>query len=764
MRGSEQNGHYPETMGGKTSLASTCSTRCSCDDELEDFAELINSITPSALLEVATAVRGGNSLAISLGASPICGSFNLVYVIHFEDGVKWAARIPQHAIATHFLSAQAEAMSAELELLRLIQAKTSVPVPEVFYYNTTFDNPLGAPFSLISWLEGHAVDTLWSNSDGPTPIKERRLRILESVAAAMTQLNFLVHPEIGVPKVYPSGLAITGTERLRARDADKEIYDYSQRECSENEIQNEPFAFFDHGPFQSTAGYLRSMLYNRKLPWEETNRDDRKDNLFGVKRLMEIMIDAIDSIEKNKNLQDDKLKKAGRFVLRHPDLDSQNVLISEEGALLGLLDWDGIRTAPQKFGFAAFPIWIVRDWEPSTYHYWADGEDSISELRALRKAYRGFVQIHSEEAYAATFNCHLWQVIELACMNKIFLCSVTDKLGRACLEGHLFDVIFEWDGETCTSGPNRQLNDERLEENLDDEESCYSDNTDDMDQEAEDNFSEDHKDEPNVVVIPFPKISESTNLSPLELLLLNLLIVMFWINVWLGLLFATGTVTVGDWLSRILLMQSSEYGLHRNIPLSPWASVRKFWEVLILPYNTIVNSDGYKSRQQELQVLQNNKMEGNRQNSTEPKEQEVSYRREARNALRKLDCGQHEGANFLGSQFHLTHRVNGTDGRGYTRKSEEDDKHKVEDDQNDGNDCEDNENEHSDDYEDEDDNEAKSDESYKRDPNQAQPHWLWELYMALGQGTVSEENIEKLKARFVEKFSTEEVVEEWSLS
>jgi hypothetical protein len=52
------------------------------------------------------------------------------------------------------------------------------------------------------------------------------------------------------------------------------------------------------------------------------------------------------------------------FVIRHPDLDLQNILTDEEGNVTGIIDWDGAFTAPRCIGFSALPHFLMHDWLP----------------------------------------------------------------------------------------------------------------------------------------------------------------------------------------------------------------------------------------------------------------------------------------------------------------------------------------------------------------------------------------------------------------
>jgi hypothetical protein len=65
----------------------------------------------------------------------------------------------------------------------------------------------------------------------------------------------------------------------------------------------------------------------------------------------------------------DKSQKTGdkreTFVLRHDDLDFQNILCDEKGNVTAIIDWDKVRVAPRCLGFAALPIFLTKDWSPN---------------------------------------------------------------------------------------------------------------------------------------------------------------------------------------------------------------------------------------------------------------------------------------------------------------------------------------------------------------------------------------------------------------
>jgi len=93
----------------------------------------------------------------------------------------------------------------------------------------------------------------------------------------------------------------------------------------------------------------------------------------------------------------ENLDDPGSFVLSHPDFDIQNFIVSPEGKLLGVIDWDGASTSPRSLGNRAYPGWLTRDWDPMMYGYeeTPDGKpvpglrgDSPHEPARYRNVYR----------------------------------------------------------------------------------------------------------------------------------------------------------------------------------------------------------------------------------------------------------------------------------------------------------------------------------------------------------------------------------------
>lgn len=67
------------------------------------------------------------------------------------------------------------------------------------------------------------------------------------------------------------------------------------------------------------------------------------------------------------------------FGLAHPDYDIQNVLVTEDGTVCGLIDWDGVAAVPRSFGSESFPRWLTHDWDPFFYDYNAATDGGLGQ-------------------------------------------------------------------------------------------------------------------------------------------------------------------------------------------------------------------------------------------------------------------------------------------------------------------------------------------------------------------------------------------------
>lgn len=74
----------------------------------------------------------------------------------------------------------------------------------------------------------------------------------------------------------------------------------------------------------------------------------------------------------------------------------QNVLVSEDGSLQGLIDWDGVAAVPRFLGNEKYPSWLTRDWDPAMYAWNEEMEQGI-EQDTLWEDSPGTLALHRKE-------------------------------------------------------------------------------------------------------------------------------------------------------------------------------------------------------------------------------------------------------------------------------------------------------------------------------------------------------------------------------
>lgn len=113
---------------------------------------------------------------------------------------------------------------------------------------------------------------------------------------------------------------------------------------------DESTIYCEAGSFSSAKEFYTAYLEHRK--------EDERDSMFekGALKLLGMMIDWLP----------ERLDARKPFVLAHPDFDTQNFLVSEEGKLQGIIDWDGVAALPRSLGNEA-------DSRLGSSHVWLEG-------------------------------------------------------------------------------------------------------------------------------------------------------------------------------------------------------------------------------------------------------------------------------------------------------------------------------------------------------------------------------------------------------
>jgi hypothetical protein len=102
---------------------------------------------PKFCVDVPKEFIKSDQVELTAAGQPLRGSY------HVLVGARWILKIPACGTPTQFDSSASAAVRSEALIMRLIRRETSIPILEVFAFDTSLDNELGCPYNLMSFVE-----------------------------------------------------------------------------------------------------------------------------------------------------------------------------------------------------------------------------------------------------------------------------------------------------------------------------------------------------------------------------------------------------------------------------------------------------------------------------------------------------------------------------------------------------------------------------------------------------------------------------------
>lgn len=118
-------------------------------------------------------------------------------MVEFNEGVRYVVRVPVTGWVDRFTQSAEHSFISQALTMPLVRKQTAVPVPEVYGLDTSRSNLIGAPYIVMSFVDGYPVSSMWFDETGPTPVEERRSNTLDSQARAIPSLQRLQFTAIG---------------------------------------------------------------------------------------------------------------------------------------------------------------------------------------------------------------------------------------------------------------------------------------------------------------------------------------------------------------------------------------------------------------------------------------------------------------------------------------------------------------------------------------------------------------------------------------
>lgn len=251
------------------------------------------------------------------------GMENVVFEVAFSNSTYWVVRIrlsDVQEVETEMLS--------EIATIRLIQQRTSIPLPTIFAYNSDKENPFGFRYMLMNALPGKVLDDRLSRS---IP-EQHKIKVAGQLAKYLYELSLITFDKIG--RIW-CGNHVDENPRIISFPAHGEY--------------NGRHALCTVGPFNTSRSYFRALRQgvNKAVQVEHSDNQDWPT----WSQACQVLTDAIPSLFISKY-------QRGPFPLWNLDWHYNNTLLDDEFNITGLLDWSAAQTVPVE-QFAVSPEFIT---------------------------------------------------------------------------------------------------------------------------------------------------------------------------------------------------------------------------------------------------------------------------------------------------------------------------------------------------------------------------------------------------------------------
>ncbi|KAL1795376.1 hypothetical protein ACET3X_007192 [Alternaria dauci] len=326
------------------------------------------------------------------------GSFHraVFLIIHggHEFAQEYVPKIPAHGTWGEWQINDEMALKSDAQLMQHIRHHTNCPVPEVIAYDGSLENAIGAPYILMKKMEGVSATDMWIGRpyktkigaeihlnayDPPPELEQKRITFLRSLARAMSELAPLEFEYTGMPVFFDPKDKQPSYVGPVWRWHTKSVMDKLTSEGS-----------FDTSEAFFTAGIDRVNSAERGS--SSGTPDMAKIGVWIVMRI--VMSSAPFAITDPPRSEPTPTKSDSNgvpiretFVLRHDDLDLQNILVDDDGNVTGIIDWDGCAAVPHCLGYASMPTFLRRDWLP---------EYNISRLPHLSWSLNRYREVYAQ--------------------------------------------------------------------------------------------------------------------------------------------------------------------------------------------------------------------------------------------------------------------------------------------------------------------------------------------------------------------------------
>ncbi|KAK5992196.1 Found in mitochondrial proteome protein 29 [Cladobotryum mycophilum] len=239
----------------------------------------------------------------------------MVRRIVFDAGVSWVARVRLPHIESVFgdreLLDVASILKVEVASMKFLKAKTSIPAPEVYSYDAASTNDLGAPYILMDYIHGSVARELRMAKDCDpgmygTPNQDRKFR--QQMANVQAELSSFTFDKIGsLYQNEETSEFFIGPELETGKEPWSSVVNY-YADIADHALHSAARSI-EHPDLQTGPSFTNPIVFKHLI------------SLYGA-------------------------TGAGPFRLTNRDYGAHNLLVNDNFEIVGVIDFDGIMSAP----------------------------------------------------------------------------------------------------------------------------------------------------------------------------------------------------------------------------------------------------------------------------------------------------------------------------------------------------------------------------------------------------------------------------------
>ncbi|KAL8658701.1 MAG: hypothetical protein Q9202_007470 [Teloschistes flavicans] len=269
------------------------------------------------------------------------GGFNRTFEITMHDGFQLVARLPYPStLPKHY------AVASEVATMDFVRSY-GVPVPKIYDYSTTAQNSIGSEYIIMEKVLGRELGETWFRLS-----PEQRLKVTKQVVGMESLLFSITLPANG--SIYykkdlssqVASLEIPGTSGGKdfcIGPNAQQVWWYKER----GQLS------LDRGPFRTSKEVLQAAGQREKTwmtQYAQTRYPDGGPlhmEMHNYKKIspaihIKSLSDYVQIAEYLRPCQD----RFNRPILRHLDLQPNNIFVSDSMDVLGIIDWQHCAILP----------------------------------------------------------------------------------------------------------------------------------------------------------------------------------------------------------------------------------------------------------------------------------------------------------------------------------------------------------------------------------------------------------------------------------